>query len=279
MHPAGPTGSDVEAGPDPDHANSPGSATDPAANLTAEELRVLACLIEKANTTPEQYPLSTNALTAACNQKTSRDPVVEYPANLVDRTIQLLRDGGWARSIRGSGNRTFKHRHVIDEKLGLDSPEQAVISVLALRGPQSPGELKTRTERYHDFADLEDVERVLGRLAARQPPLVRDVGRAPGQSQDRWIQLIGPSPGAEPGSDPAPSSVTAPAATPSQTPAPSPASSPAPTSGEAGARPVGLPPAGGGGGGDADEVVRLRARVEALERRLGDLERELGLEP
>lgn len=161
--------------------------------LNAEELRVLAALIEKSHTTPDQYPLSSNALTSACNQKSSRDPVVDYSTQLVDQTLQLLRDAGWVRMIRGKGNRTFKHRHIVDEKLALTVPQQAVFAVLALRGPQSPGELKTRTERYHDFEDLDDVERVLQALADGADPLVRNIGRAPGQGQDRWIQLVGPS--------------------------------------------------------------------------------------
>lgn len=254
-------------GSSPDDHDSTG--TD-AGTLTAEELRVLACLIEKANTTPEQYPLSTNALTAACNQKTSREPVVDYPASLVDQVMQLLRDGGWARSIRGSGNRTFKHRHVIDERLGLDQAEQALIAVLALRGPQSPGELKTRTERYHPFADLDEVEVVLDRLAGGQPPLVRDVGRGSGQSQNRWIQLIGPSPGA----DVAAPSTMSPAAPPTA-PSTAPPAMSQPVGASTGTEhnaPIQAPSGG-------SEVVELRSRVDALERRLADLERELGLEP
>ncbi len=243
-------------------------AGDWATSLTADELRVLACLIEKSHTTPDQYPLSTNALTTACNQKTSREPVVDYPANLVDRVMQLLRDGGWARSIRGSGNRTFKHRHVIDERLGLGTPEQAVIAVLALRGPQSAGELKTRTDRYHPFADPDEVEAVLERLASRETPLVVNVGRAPGQSQDRWVQVLGPTPdgGAPP---PAQAGVAAGPPTAPTTPAGSaaaPLDAPRPAS-----APVAAPDGGDG------ELGRLRDRVAELELRLGRLERELGV--
>ncbi len=102
--------------------------------LTAEELRVLACLVEKSFTTPDQYPLTTNSLTNACNQKTSREPVVDYPSQLVDRTMLALRDAGWARSVRGAGNRAFKHKHVMDERLGVSEAEQAVLAVLALAG-------------------------------------------------------------------------------------------------------------------------------------------------
>lgn len=251
-------------------ADDDSTGTD-AGTLTAEELRVLACLIEKANTTPEQYPLSTNALTAACNQKTSRDPVVDYPASLVDQVMQLLRDGGWARSIRGSGNRTFKHRHVIDERLGLDQAEQALIAVLALRGPQSPGELKTRTERYHPFADLDEVEAVLARLAGGQPPLVRDVGRSAGQSQNRWIQLIGPSPtipaGHDGGTEPSRTAVGGPQVSGPEVGAP-----------EVMAPAGNQPAVPSRARSDAGEVDELRSRVDALERRLADLERELGLD-
>ncbi len=159
-------------------------------DLTPEEIRVLACLIEKSHTTPDQYPLSSNALRAACNQKTSREPVVDYSLQLVDSTLQLLRDGGWARSVRSTGDRAFKHKHVIDEKLGLDTPGQAVFAVLALRGAQSAGELRTRTERYVEFATSGDVDSLLDRLADRDPPLVRNIGRGAGQSHDRWVQLV-----------------------------------------------------------------------------------------
>ncbi len=163
--------------------------------LTAEELRVLACLVEKSFTTPDQYPLTTNSLTNACNQKTSRDPVVDYSSQLVDRTMLSLRDGGWARSVRGVGNRAFKHKHVLDERLGVNEQQQALLAVLALRGPQSAGELCTRTERYATFPDDRDeafaaVEATLAALAAREVPLVRNVGRASGQSQDRWVQVL-----------------------------------------------------------------------------------------
>jgi uncharacterized protein YceH (UPF0502 family) len=254
-----------------------------AYNLTAEELRVLACLIEKSHTTPDQYPLSTNGLVTACNQRTSREPVVEYPAQLVDRVMQLLRDGGWARTVMASGSRVAKHRHVVDERLGLDTPRLAVLAVLALRGPQSAGELKTRTERYHPFADAVEVEEVLHGLANRDEPLVRNVGRGPGQSHDRWAQLVGPLPGeTEPGggaSSPAEQQgLPSPADTPRETDRPPahavPAGAPAaPTAvlaesaGES-ARSAATSP----------EVRALQDRVTALEQRLADLERELGLD-
>jgi uncharacterized protein YceH (UPF0502 family) len=159
--------------------------------LSAEELRVLCCLIEKSHTTPEHYPLTTNALVTACNQKTSRDPVVDYGTNQVDQVMQQLRADGWARTIRTSGGRTNKHKHVIDEKLGLTDHQQALVAVLGLRGPQSPGELKTRTERYVEFDSFDAVVAELEFLADRDVPLVRNIGIRPGQSQPRWIQLVG----------------------------------------------------------------------------------------
>jgi hypothetical protein len=160
--------------------------------LTAEECRVLGSLIEKAATTPDQYPLSSNALRAACNQKTARDPVVSYEERLVDATLLSLRDKGLARTIRGSGQRVFKHKHVVDEAWGLEPSQLAVLSVLMLRGPQSAGELRTRTERAHGFPTTDGVDAVLDDLAQRDPPLVKMVGRASGQKDDRWVTTAMP---------------------------------------------------------------------------------------
>ena len=247
-------------------------------SLTSSELRVLACLVEKSYTTPDQYPLSTNALTTACNQKTSRDPVVTYTAQHVDQTLQLLRDAGWVRMIRTTGSRAFKHRHVIDEKLELTTPQQAVLAVLALRGPQSPGELKTRTDRYHPFEDLESVERVLVDLSSRDAPLTRNVGREPGQSQDRWVQLLGPAEDLSPPSgtsDGAPQPVADAPTTTTVTTATtvgSPPAVPAVASGET------AEDGGHSGRQPQLDTAELEARVSALEARLEVLERELGLD-
>ncbi len=158
--------------------------------LTAAEIRVLGCLIEKAATTPDHYPLTGNALVAACNQKTNRDPVVSFDARTVDEAMLELRSLGLARSITGSG-RTVKHRHVADEFLGLGDRALAVLAVLLLRGPQTPGELRTRTERYVGFDTVEAVDDVLAGLAGREEPLVEDLGRGPGQSQNRWVHTLG----------------------------------------------------------------------------------------
>ena len=160
--------------------------------LTAEECRVLGCLIEKAATTPDQYPLSSNALRSACNQKTARDPVVSYDERLVDATVLSLREKGLARTIRGAGQRVFKHKHTVEEAWALDPSQLAVLAVLMLRGPQTAVALRTRTERAHGFPATEGVDAVLDDLARRDPPLVRMVGRQPGQRDDRWVTTAAP---------------------------------------------------------------------------------------
>lgn len=157
--------------------------------LSPEVVRVLGCLIEKALTTPEQYPLTTNSLLLACNQKTNREPVVEYPERVVDQAVLELRQLGLARTVT-SGGRTNKHRHVVDEALGLARAETAVLGVLLLRGAQTVGELRTRTERSHGFASLEEVEDTLARLAARDEPLAVHLDRQPGQKEARWAHLL-----------------------------------------------------------------------------------------
>ncbi len=162
--------------------------------FTAEELRVLGCLIEKQATTPDQYPLSTNTLVNACNQKSNREPVTDYSERTVMDAMLLVRQKGLARM--NSSGRTDKHRHILDDALGLDRDQLALLAVLMLRGPQSAGELKTRTERYPTsqgtgFESIDDVEAVLARLAEGVDPFVANIGRASGQSQDRWAHLLG----------------------------------------------------------------------------------------
>jgi uncharacterized protein YceH (UPF0502 family) len=159
-------------------------------DLNPEEVRVLGCLIEKAYTTPENYPLSTNALLTACNQKTNREPVVDYETRTVVQTMLSLRQRGLARTITG-GTRVEKHRHVVDEKLGLDDEEASVLAVLLLRGAQTTTEIKTRTERYVSFLSVTAVDEVLAQLLGREEPLVVNVGRGYGQTQERWMHLVG----------------------------------------------------------------------------------------
>ena len=162
--------------------------------LSAEALRMLGCLIEKQATTPDHYPLSTNALVNACNQKSNREPVVDYNERTVVETMLLVRQEGLARM--NSSGRTDKHRHILDDALGLDRDQLAVLAVMLLRGPQSAGELKTRTERYPTsqgtgFESVDDIEAVLTQLAEGVDPFVANIGRASGQSQDRWAHLLG----------------------------------------------------------------------------------------
>jgi uncharacterized protein YceH (UPF0502 family) len=166
--------------------------------LTDVEIRVLGCLVEKALTTPQQYPLSENAVITACNQATNRDPVVSYEQGTVRRALLDLRQQGLARMVQRPGDRAPKHRHLLDEALGLDAAETAVLCVLLLRGPQTAGELRARTERMHPFADVAEVEQTLDRLAARDEPVVVRLARQPGRSQARAAHLLGEEPVVEP---------------------------------------------------------------------------------
>lgn len=150
---------------------------------------MLGCLVEKERTTPEQYPLTTNALRNACNQKSNRDPVVDYLERTVDQAMLALRERKFARTVVGGG-RAAKHKHVLDEALGLDDAEIALLAVLALRGPQTPGELRGRTERLHAFDTPDDVVAVLERLADRPEPLAVLLARRPGQKEARWAHLL-----------------------------------------------------------------------------------------
>ena len=155
----------------------------------AVEIRVLGCLIEKQRTTPDQYPLSLNALRLACNQATNRDPVVDYDEAAIRAAIEKLSRRGWVRLASGPGGRVAKYRHLLDEALGRVPSQIALLGVLMLRGPQTPGELKSRVERLYPFGTLEDVQRALDLLAEHD--LVEKMPRRPGQSQDRWQQLLG----------------------------------------------------------------------------------------
>ncbi len=156
--------------------------------LSAEEARVLGCLMEKAVTTPDTYPLSVNALINACNQSTNRDPIVSFDEATVERVLEGLREKGVSRRVRATGQRVVKHRHVVDEALQLSVPQYSVLGVLLLRGAQTPGELKQRTERWHAFRSLDDLEETLQRLAERG--YVRQLDRRPGQKESRWVTLV-----------------------------------------------------------------------------------------
>ena len=158
------------------------------------EIRVLGCLIEKQRTTPDAYPLSLNSLRLACNQATNRDPVVEYDEPTIRGALDGLRRRGWARLASGPGSRAAKYRHLFDEALGLSAEEISLLCVLMLRGPQTPGELKQRTERLHRFDGLGRIDEVLTGLGGRE--LVVRLDRRPGQKEDRYAHLLGGEPAA-----------------------------------------------------------------------------------
>jgi uncharacterized protein YceH (UPF0502 family) len=207
--------------------------------LSPVEQRVLGCLIEKRWTTPEQYPLSLNALRLACNQSTNRDPVTHYDENAVRDAAQRLSKYGLARLASGHNSRATKYRHLAEDGLGLDRQQLAVLSVLLLRGPQTPGELKARSERMAPLPTLADVERVLAELG--QHGYAARLERRPGQKEDRYAQLLGGSAAADDASE---------------LPAPQPA-------------PVAVVPP------PAPDVPGLEARVTALETELAALREQL----
>ena len=153
------------------------------------ELRVLGCLIEKQRTTPDAYPLSLNALRLACNQSTNRDPVVDYDEETIRAALQRLGGRGWTRLASGAGSRAVKYRHLFGEALGLDDADLALLAVLMLRGPQTLGELKSRTERLHRFESIASVEEALISLGERE--LVARLPRRPGQKEERFAHLLG----------------------------------------------------------------------------------------
>jgi len=155
----------------------------------AVEIRVLGCLIEKQRTTPDAYPLSLNALRLACNQSTNRSPVVDYDEGAIKDALQRTYRRGWTRLASGHGSRAAKYRHLLDEALGLAPDELALLGVLMLRGAQTPGELKQRSERLHRFDDLAAVAGTLARLIERGH--VEQLPRQPGQKEERYRQLLG----------------------------------------------------------------------------------------
>jgi len=156
--------------------------------LSAVEGRVLASLIEKSLTLPQYYPLTLNALLAACNQSSSREPVTSYTESEVTEALESLRAKQRVRAVLPShGRSVVRYRQILDESLGLDAAQLALLAVLELRGPQTVGELRARTER---MADVDSVEHDLALLAERIPPLVARTGRRPGQKEDRWTSLL-----------------------------------------------------------------------------------------
>lgn len=211
--------------------------------LDAVECRVLGALLEKEQATPEYYPLTVNALIAACNQKTNRDPVMELDDDEVAAALERLRKN--VLVWNSAGARTERWRHSVDRRWRLDPAAKALITLLLLRGAQTPGELRSRSERLHRFATTGEVEAALRELAGGREPLVRELPRAPGQKENRWTHLVGEE-------DPAGAAPAGPpraAAAADRRPDPRPAASAAPAS--------------------------VIARLDELERRVADLERRL----
>jgi len=155
----------------------------------AVEIRVLGCLIEKQRTTPDAYPLSLNSLRLACNQATNRDPVVAYEEREIKAALDRMSNRGWTRFASGASSRALKYRHLLDEALQLSGPELSLLGVLMLRGAQTVGELKQRSERLHRFESIAEVAQTLDALAQRE--LVERLERRPGQKEERWRQLLG----------------------------------------------------------------------------------------
>ena len=162
--------------------------------LSAEEIRIISALIEKELTTPEYYPLTLNSLVLACNQKSNREPVVSYSDILVSDNIEKLRDKGLVRRVTGSDMRVPKYRQNFTEEMGFTPQETAVMCVLMLRGPQTPGEIKGRTGRMFNFENLIEVNDVLNILASKEKPLVVKLPRQTGTKENRYAHLLSGEP-------------------------------------------------------------------------------------
>jgi uncharacterized protein len=216
----------------------------------AVEIRVLGCLIEKQRTTPDVYPLTLNALRLACNQATNRDPVVEYDENTIRSAIERLVARKWATLASWSNRRSMKYRHTLDGALGLDDAEISVLAVLMLRGAQTPGELKARTERLHTFGDAGELSSAISRLAERG--LVERLDRRPGQREERYAHLL-----SQDGEDDAAAGTPSPGAAAEARKAPEPAA-------ESAAAPAPAAPAPSG-----------NERIERIERQLAELRSEI----
>jgi uncharacterized protein len=159
-------------------------------NLTEIEARIVSALVEKQLTTPEYYPLTLNALIAACNQKTNREPVVTYDEKTVSNALEDLRDKNLVYVFYGSTSRVPKYKHMLPQVFELEPSETAVLCVLMLRGPQTIGEIKERTGRLYDFRDLNDVNETLEALTKRDEPLIVKLERQPGQKEARYAHLL-----------------------------------------------------------------------------------------
>ena len=216
----------------------------------AVEIRVLGCLIEKQRTTPDTYPLTLNSLRLACNQSTNRDPVVEYDESTIRAALERLGRRKWTTLASWSNRRAMKYRHTLDSALELSDAEIALLCVLMLRGPQTPGELKQRSERLHTFAGVDELEETLRRLTERD--LVARLPRRPGQREERYTQLLGGT------AEPVETQRDAAAAEPTPAP-PAPVALPEPPSDGLERRVARL----------EDELAALRSDLRALREELG----------
>jgi uncharacterized protein YceH (UPF0502 family) len=220
----------------------------------AVEIRVVACLVEKQRTTPDQYPLTLNALRLACNQSTNRDPVVDYDEATIRSALDRLTRRKWTTLASWSTARSVKYKHLLDQSLGLTDPQLALVTVLMLRGPQTPGELRQRSERLHRFDSGEELDQVLEELVGRE--LAVALPRQAGERGQRYAhrleepEAVGPT-------------AEAPVAPPAAPAAPPPAAAPAPAAPAA-------------GDGLAGRLERLETEVAALREQLHALRDELG---
>jgi uncharacterized protein len=177
-------------------------------DLSPAELRVLGSLLEKQRTTPDTYPLTLNGLRAACNQSTNRDPVVQYDEETIRDALHQLGKRRWTRLASGHSSRAAKYRHLLEEELRLGREEQALLAVLMLRGPQTPGELLQRSERLYHFGTADELHAVLMRLIERD--LVVRLSRRPGQREERYAHLLAGEAPDEADEAPAPHAAAAP---------------------------------------------------------------------
>ena len=158
--------------------------------LNAEEIRVLGCLMEKSKTTPDYYPMTINSLTTACNQKTSRKPVVQYDDDTVAQALNTLKKRGLISTATGGSIRSIKYKHNFAIVFPVLPSEVAIICLLMLRGPQTPGELNTNSGRLHEFESIEEVQEVLERLSSEEMPFLMQLPRRPGQKEVRYAHLL-----------------------------------------------------------------------------------------
>lgn len=258
------------------------------ARLDPVEGRVIGSLAEKQLTTPQQYPLTLNALVLACNQTSNRHPVVDFDETLVEAALSSLKAAGWVRFVHPShGRSVMRYRQVLDERLGLDERRLALVAVLLLRGPQTAGELRARTERMAQFESIDSVEADLSRLAAEAEPLVVRLPRQPGQKEERWVQLLTPAEAGVPGP-----AERAPAVGPAASSGGDRAAGGGPAGSSGGDRVAGGGgPAGGAGLGSGPEapaesdlaglmaeVASLRREIAAIRDDLAALRADLGAE-